>query len=123
MVINMKKIVKSKILAVISATVMASSAVVVGVSASTFHTNDKWDAGCEIGLGFTNFNYVKQYSNFYCPIDQHYSSVLMRRKGAKDYDRFAAGAKLGKWANSNSGWYDKDSNLDTRRSYYDHEHI
>lgn len=117
----MKKFSKNKILAVASAAIMASSSIIAGASSNYGHSTDKWNAG--YNLGIIQWNYIKQYSEFYCENDTHYASVKMRKKGRSNYDVFSASAKSGSWAKANSGWYAKDSDLDTRRSYYNHEHI
>jgi len=116
----MKLIKKEKFITIVAACIMATSALITTVSAASYgHDGDKWTAGCDVGILPWNINLVRQYSEFYCPVEKHTASVVMKKKG-RNQETFKAIADAKSWAKANSGWYGKDSNLEIRRSYYDH---
>ena len=116
----MKLIKKEKFITVAAACIMATSAFITTVSAASYgHDGDKWTAGCDVGILPWNFNLVRQYSEFYCPITNHTATVLMKKKGCSE-KYFIKLATKEHWANASSGWYAQDKNLEIRRSYYDH---
>ncbi len=117
----MKLIKKEKFITIAAACIMATSALITTVSAANYgHDGDKWYAGCDVGMiPVYNYNLVRQYSEFYCPEETHTATVLMKKKGGNE-KYFKAKATKKNWAKTDSNWYAQDSNLEIRRSYYDH---
>lgn len=112
----MNKICK-KVLCFLSATIMASSAVLSASASyrsgkSLGHKNDEWKYG--YSLAWYLFESY-QYSDFYCKDKTHSATAVIVEDGVRD--QVKKKADKGKWAKARTS---NHKYMDQYNSYYDH---
>jgi len=79
------------------------------------HSADQWNYGNEANIW--NWNQSRQYSNFYCPVQNHRATAVIA--GTNGYlNTYTTHATAAKWANAITGWQDNEQQW---QSYYSHE--